>query len=46
MYPTPPVDENEPEGLLAGDPEKFRERLEEEFDDDFGEERTKLKVVR
>lgn len=27
QYPTPPVDENEPEGFLAGDPDKFRERL-------------------
>ena len=38
-HPVPPVDENEPDGLLVGDPKKFEDLLEEEFDDDFGEEK-------
>ncbi len=45
-YPVPPVDENEPEGFLAGDPEKIKERIEEEFGDDYGEEKPKLKIVK
>lgn len=45
-YPVPPVDENEPEGFLAGDLKKIRERIEEEFDDDYGEKKPKLKVVK
>lgn len=46
QHPSPPVDENEPDGLLAGDPEKFRERFEEEFNDDFGEEKPELSVIK
>ncbi|MFL0805571.1 MAG: hypothetical protein K6L81_17790 [Agarilytica sp.] len=45
-YPVPPIDENEPEGFLAGDPEKIKERIEEEFEDDFGEDKPQLKVVK
>ncbi len=45
-YPVPPVDENEPEGFLAGDPDKIKEHIEEEFDDDYGEEKPKLKIVK
>lgn len=48
QYPTPPVDENEPEGFLAGDPDRIKARIDEEFDDDYGEEKyekPKLKVV-
>lgn len=47
-HPVPPVDENEPEGFLAGDPDRIKERIDEEFDDDYGEEKRekpKLKVV-
>ena len=48
QYPVPPVDENEPEGFLAGDPDRIKARIDEEFDDDYGEEKhekPKLKVV-
>jgi hypothetical protein len=45
-YPVPPVDKNEPEGFLAGDPEKLKQRVDEDFDDDYGDEKPKLKIVR
>lgn len=44
-YPVPPVDENEPEGLLAGDTDKIKDRIEEEFDDDYGAKKAKLKAI-
>lgn len=46
QYPVPPVDESEPDGLLAGDPKKFKERIDEGFEDDFGENKPKLKSVK
>lgn len=45
-YPVPPVDKNEPEGFLAGDPDRIKERIEEEFDDEYGEEKPKFKIVK
>lgn len=44
--PVPPVDKNEPEGLLAGDPGRVKERTEEEFNDEYGEEKPKCKLVK
>lgn len=48
QHPVPPVDENEPEGFLAGDPDRIKARADEEFDDEYGDEkreRPKLKVA-
>jgi len=45
-YPIPPKDDNEPEGLLAGNLDKIKERIEEEFGDNYGEEKPKLKIVK
>lgn len=44
-YPTPPTDENEPGGFLAGDPDKIKKRIDEEFDDNYGEKNPKFKVI-
>lgn len=45
-YPVPPVNESEPEGFLAGDPDKIKERIDEVFGDDYGERKSKLKIVK
>ena len=36
-FPVSPVDENEPEGFLAGEPDRIKARIDEEFDDYGGE---------
>lgn len=46
QYPVPPIDPTEPEGLLTGNPDKIIEQMGEEFEDDYGEEKPKLKIVK
>ncbi len=46
QYPVPPIDEDEPEGLLAGDPKKIIDQINEEFEDDYGEEKPKFKIIK
>lgn len=38
-YPVPPTDENEPDGLLTGNPDNLKDRIDEEFDDVYGDKR-------
>lgn len=50
-YPVAPVNENEPSGLLAGDPEKLNARIKsgEDFEDYFDEDendKPDLKIVK
>lgn len=45
-HPVPPVDECELEGFLAGDLDKIKERIDENFGDDYGEEKPKLKIIK
>ncbi len=44
-YPVPPIDLTEPEGLLAGNPDKIIDQISEEFEDDYGEEKPELRMV-
>lgn len=46
QYPVPPIDPTEPEGLLAGNPDKIIDQMSEEFEDDYGEEKPKLKIIK
>lgn len=48
QYPVPPVDENEQEGFLVGDPDRIKARVDEELGDEYGDEmreKPKLTVV-
>ena len=44
-HPIPPVNSTEPEGLLAGNPDKIIGQIGEEFEDDYGEEKPELRIV-
>ncbi|GAA6168639.1 hypothetical protein [Sessilibacter corallicola] len=45
QYSVPPIDPTESEGLLTGNPDKMIDQMGDEFEDDYGEEKPKLRMV-